>query len=113
MKLNLGRTRQLALWPCWAAIAVLTGCATSQKIQAVQPGDDNLSCAAIKDEFRKLDQAQGEIDSKKGVTGTNVAAAVFWLPGLVYTYYDASEANRLISDRRNGLTTIYNKKSCT
>lgn len=32
----------------------------------------------------KLDKAQAEIDSKKGVTGTNVAAAIFWLPGLAY-----------------------------
>ena len=94
-------------------ILVLTGCATSQKIQVVQPGDQNLSCGAIKEEIGKLDKAQAEIDSKKGMTGTNVAAALFWLPGLAYTYYDAGEAQRLISDRKSGLTTIYNNKKCT
>lgn len=88
------------------------GCATSQKIQVVQPGDQNLSCPALVDEIRKLDQAKADIESKKGVTGTNVAAALFWLPGLAYTYYDAGEANRLISDRRNALTSIYNGKNC-
>ena len=91
---------------------ILAGCATSQKIQVVQPGDPNLSCAALKDEIGKLDKAQAEIDSKKGMTGTNVAAALFWLPGLAYTYYDAGEAQRLITDRKSGLTTIYNNKKC-
>ena len=96
-----------------ATSAALTGCATSQKIQVVQPGDQNLSCTAIKDEIAKLDKAQTDIDSKKGMTGTNVAAALFWLPGLAYTYYDAGEAQRLISDRKSGLTTIYNNKKCS
>ena len=92
--------------------AMLAGCATSQKIQVVQAGDPTLSCASLKEEIGKLDKAQAEIDSKKGVTGTNVAAALFWLPGLAYTYYDAGEAQRLISDRKSGLTTIYNSKKC-
>jgi hypothetical protein len=95
-----------------ALIAALTGCATSQKIQVVQPGDPELSCSALKGEVSKLDTAQAEIDSKKGMTGTNVAAALFWLPGLAYTYYDAGEAQRLISDRKSALTTIYNNKKC-
>ena len=103
------------VWKITATSLVLLsvyGCATSQKIQVVQPGDQNLSCTALMDEIRKLDQARADIDSKKGVTGTNVAAALFWLPGLAYTYYDAGEANRLISDRRSALTTIYNGKNC-
>lgn len=96
-----------------AAATLLTGCATSQKIQVVQPGDSTLSCGAIKTEITKLDASQAEIDSKKGITGTNVAAALFWLPGLAYTYYDAGEAQRLISDRKSAITMIYNNKKCS
>jgi len=95
-----------------AALLVLGGCATSTKTQVVQPGDTKLSCTELKDEVAKLDKAQADIDSKKGVTGTNVAAALFWLPGLAYTYYDAGEAQRLIADRRSGLTAIANNKNC-
>lgn len=94
------------------ALAMLGGCATSNKIQVVQAGDNNLSCSELKGEMAKLDAAQAEIDSKKGATGTNVAAALFWLPGLAYTYYDAGEAQRLISDRRSALTGISNSKNC-
>jgi hypothetical protein len=92
---------------------LLFGCATSQKVQVVQPGDQNLSCNAISEELAKLDKTQAEIDSKKGVTGTNVVAALLWVPGLAYTYYDAGEATRLVSDRRSALTSTYNNKNCT
>ena len=104
--------RNLVTIATMTSTVMLAGCATSQKIQVVQPGDPNLSCTALKDEIGKLDKAQAEIDSKKGMTGTNVAAALFWLPGLAYTYYDAGEAQRLITDRKSGLTTIYNNKKC-
>ena len=49
-----------------ALSGLLFGCATSQKIQVVQPGDQNLSCNAIKEELARLDKAQADIDSKKG-----------------------------------------------
>lgn len=97
-----------------AAVAMgLTACATSEKIQVVQAGDPNLSCVQIREEIAKLDKTKADIDSKKGVTGTNVAAALFWLPGLAYTYYDAGQAERLISERKSALTMIYNNKKCT
>ena len=48
-----------------AVSGLLFGCATSQKIQVVQPGDQNLSCRAITEELAKLDKTQAEIDSKK------------------------------------------------
>ena len=90
----------------------LVGCATSQKVQVVQVGDDDLTCEQIRNELEKLDNAQNEVDSKKGATGTNVASALFWLPGLAYTYYDAGQAERLITDRKSHLTNIANQKDC-
>ncbi len=94
------------------ASLVIGGCATSRKIQVVQAGDNSLSCGQLKTELEKLDQAEQEVESKKGATGTNVAAALFWLPGLAYTYYDAGQATQAIADRRSHLTTVYNSKNC-
>ena len=95
-----------------SAMLMVAGCATSEKVQVVQSGDNNLSCTGLTDELGKLDKAQADIDSKKGVTGTNVASALFWLPGLAYTYYDAGEAQRLIYERKSALTSLYNNKKC-
>lgn len=107
------RIRQLQVAVILAVSALAQGCATSEKISAIQMGDDNLSCTQLKEEFAKLDKAKSDIESKKGITGTNVASALFWLPGLAYTYYDAGEATRLIYERRSNLTAIANKKNCS
>lgn len=88
----------------------ISGCSTSPKTQVVQMGDNQLTQHQIMAELAKLDRAEKEVNGNKGLTGTNVAAALFWLPGLAYTYYDASEAQKLIEQRRSHLTDLYNKK---
>lgn len=90
----------------------LAGCATSEKIQVTQRGDNDLTCKQLDAEFNKLDKAQAEVESKKGVNETNVAAVLVWLPGLAYTYYDAAQATQAIADRRSKLTAIYNARHC-
>jgi hypothetical protein len=52
------------------------------------------------------------VDANRGVTGTNVAGALLWLPGLAYTYYDAGQADQLISERRSWLSQLYDQKGC-
>lgn len=69
-------------------------------------------CNQLKKELEKLDQAEQDVKSKKGMTGTNVASTLFWLPGLAYTYYDAGQAMEAINDRRANLTKFYNNKNC-
>jgi hypothetical protein len=90
--------------------SMLVACSTSQKTQVVQMGDNEFTQQQLINEFAKLDQAEKEIQKKKGLNGTNVAAFLFWLPGLAYTYYDADEALKLIEQRRSHLTTIYNSR---
>lgn len=90
----------------------LNGCATSEKVQVSQIGDTALSCHQITDQFAELDKAQADVDSKKGVNGTNVAGALFFLPGLAYTFYDAGQATDKINERRSHLSDIFMQKKC-
>lgn len=94
-------------------LAGLAGCATSEKVQAKQIGDSAMSCEQLLAETRQLDEAQRQVDAKRGATGTNVAAALFWLPGLAYTYYDAGQADQLILERKAWLAELYDEKGCT
>ncbi len=107
--LNTGKTMK-TIAVLMTLVSLVCGCATSPKMAAVQIGDNELSKTQLVAELDKLNAAQQNIDSKKGMTGTNVAAALFWLPGLAYTYYDAGEATRLIEQRRAHLTALYNQK---
>lgn len=107
MKNSLKKTTLIALV---TAVLAISGCASSPKVQVVQAGDHNLTKSQLTQEIARLDEANKEVDSKKGVTGTNVAAALLFWPGLVYTHMDANEATRLIDQRRNHLTALYNQK---
>ena len=91
---------------------LVNGCATTQKIQVVQAGDSKMSCEELTEDLEKLGAAEAAVDDKKGATGTNVAAALFWLPGLAYTYYDAGQALEAVRGRRSHLTELYNDKDC-
>ena len=91
-------------------LVLIAGCATSSRVEVAQVGDNKLSCKELRDEFHRLDKTQKKVDSKKGATGTNVIAAIFWIPGLIYTYYDAEQATKAIKDRRSHLVRIYDKK---
>ena len=111
MRVNRARTALCLVTPLLALLA-LSACATSEKVTAKQLGDQELSCEQLASESRRLDEAERRVDTNRGATGTNVAAALFWLPGLAYTYYDASQADRLISERRSWLNELYDKKRC-
>ena len=102
--------RQLPL--LMVILLLVMGCATTQKIQVVQPGDNKMTCEQLTADLERLGEAADSVQGKKGATGTNVAAALFWLPGLAYTYFDAGQAMEAISARRSHLTGLYNDKDC-
>ena len=96
-----------------AAIALAaTACATTTKVAVQQPGDQNMSCEALKAEFAKLDKVQEEADHNKGVNTANVAAVLLFWPAAVGNYMDADKAEKLMNKRRDHLMAIYNAKSC-
>ena len=94
-------------------VALSSGCSTSDKVQAKQIGDREMDCRQLRQELDRMDVAQQKVDDNRGMTGTNVASALFWLPGLAYTYYDASQADDLISERRSWLSQLYDEHKCT
>jgi len=107
MKLN-----KLTLPTVVLLVGVLTGCASSQKVEVVQPGDNKLSCAELAEQRDELDGIKASNDKNKGFTGTNVAAALFFWPALAYTYIDAKDAEKVISERKSHLTGLMNQKGC-
>ena len=97
---------------CLLGLTALSSCSTSEKVESKQIGDSEMSCEQLLAETEKLDQAKAEIDSKRGATGTNVAAAIFWLPGLADTHYDAGQADQLILERKAWLAQLHDQKGC-
>ena len=49
---------------------------------------------------------------EKGVTGTNVAAAIFFWPAMFVTYGNANDAIDAAKDRKDYLIRLADKKGC-
>ena len=102
-----------------ALVAVVSGaalfasaCATPTVVDAEQPGDANLSCAQIESQIAEAREFEEEAREDRGVNSTNVAAAVFFWPGLVGTYLNTEEAIEAAQDRREHLGQLYEAKGC-
>lgn len=90
----------------------LSACATPDVVQTRQPGDRNLSCAELVQAIEETDRFEEQARDERGVTGTNVAAAVFFWPALVGTYMNTEEAIEAAADRREYLNDLYDEKNC-
>ena len=92
--------------------AALAGCATPTVVDVRQPGDDKLSCDQIKDQFAAATKYEKDARAERGVTGTNAAAAVFFLPGLLATYMNTEDAIKAARDRQELLARLAAAKNC-
>lgn len=60
----------------------------------------------------ETDQFEAKARKEKGVTGTNVAAALLFWPAMIATYQNANEAIEAAQKRKSKLTDLYNQKGC-
>ena len=93
-------------------LIILSACASPTVVSKYQAGDDSMDCAALNYEIRRVEDGIAEANSEKGVTGTNVGAALFWWPGLVATYVNVGEAVNAANARIDHLTSLKYKKKC-
>lgn len=93
-------------------LALLSACACPDVVETKKIGDQSLSCEQLQTEIEEVETARKELSSEKGVTGTNVAAAVFFWPALIATHSNVNDAMRALNERKSHLVEIYNKKAC-
>jgi len=93
-------------------VTFISACSTPKVIDITKVSDRDLSCEALKDEYKQAEKAKKDADDVKGVTGTNALAAIFWLPGIIATYSNANEAIAAADTRMTRLTDLMDKKNC-
>lgn len=94
-------------------LALLSGCATPHVVQAVKTTDASLSCAQMETEMAESDRFRTDAQKEKGMTGTNVAAVIFFWPAMIGTYSNANEAIAAADSRKSNLMNLYTQKKCT
>ena len=72
-----------------------------------------MSCDALKTAHGEAKNFETKARKERGMTGTNVAAVLLFLPGLLGTYMNTEEAMNAAKDRQRHLETIAAEKKCT
>lgn len=91
----------------------LAGCATPHVVQPTRIGDQNLTCNQLDLEMAEADRFRTEAQKEKGMTGTNVAAALFFWPAMIGTYSNSNEAIAAADARKTHLMSNYVQKNCS
>lgn len=97
--------------PSLIMIALLSACAHPTVIQTIKPGDTELNCGQLQNEYSDAERFKKEADGEKGVTGGNTARLLFW-PSIVGTYMNANEAISAAESRKVHLVNMMSQKKC-
>jgi hypothetical protein len=92
--------------------ALVSGCASPTVVQKQKISDATLDCAQLEREMNEADEFRSKAEKEKGVTGTNVAAAIFFWPAMLGTYSNANEAIAAANDRKSHLVEMHRAKGC-
>ncbi len=106
------KLKSVAVVTALASMNLLQGCASPHVVQAVQIEDAQYSCNRLTFEISEADRFRAEAQAEKGVTGTNVAAVLFFWPAMIGTYANANEAIAAADTRKVSLLSYYNQKKC-
>ncbi|GAA5533607.1 hypothetical protein [Deinococcus aluminii] len=97
-----------------AAIAALSlaSCAPRYNPNAQKP-DSELSCVEIKDEIARAQRAREEAGKNRGLSGQNIAWAIFFIPGVLANEYTNDQVQKAADERTAKLNQLYAAKGCT
>ena len=102
--------KKLAIF--FVTIGFLSGCATPHVVDEKKMSDKDLSCDSLVQEIAEAKRFEKEARDEKGVTGTNVVAAVFFWPAIVGTYSNANDAIEAAKERQHHLEALHKEKEC-
>ena len=95
-----------------SSVLFLASCATPHVVDIVQPNDEQLNCAGLKNEVNELERFIEEAESEKGVNWSNAGRLMVFPIGIWATYENASEAISAANQREIYLRGIMSKKNC-
>jgi hypothetical protein len=71
-----------------------------------------MSCSQLKAAYAEAQDFEAKARKERGVTGTNVAAAIFFWPAMLGTYKNTEEAIEAAKDRQKHLEKLGAEKGC-
>ena len=93
-------------------VAFLGGCASPTVVESKQSSDRMMSCDALKTAYGEAKDFESKARKERGLTGTNVAAAIFFWPAMLGTYKNTEDAMEAAKERQKHLESIAAEKKC-
>ena len=94
-------------------LTFVASCATPTVVNVVEPTDSSLNCSQIDTQIAMAAKYADDAKEEKSMgTGTNVAALLFWLPGLYQTNVNVKEAVDAANRRAEHLSRLKISKNC-
>jgi hypothetical protein len=93
-------------------VQLLVACATPTIVAARKAGDSTLSCDQLKAEFAEAIDFEEKARKERGMTGNNVAAAIFFPLAMVGTFANIEEATAAAKVRQGNIEKIAEQKKC-
>jgi hypothetical protein len=95
-----------------AVLIASAGCASPTVVQSKQSGDSAMTCDQMKAAYAEALDFESKARKERGVTGTNVAAAVFFWPAMIGTYKNTEEAIEAAKERQKHMEKLGESKGC-
>ena len=95
-----------------AVTILLSGCATPTVVQTKQSNDSSMNCTQLKTAYSEAQDFETKARKERGVTGTNIAAAILFWPAMIGTYKNTEEAIDAAKDRQKHIEKIAEGKKC-
>ena len=95
-----------------AGALLLAGCAMPKVVDERQASDGRLTCGQLEAEIARAGKYEREAHDARDMTVTNVAAALFFWPGLLATAVNTDKAIDAAKVRQDHLQGIYWERGC-
>lgn len=94
-----------------ASALAATSCAPRYDAQSAKP-DAQLSCDEIRTDISRAQSVKAEAQGNKGISGQNVAWALFFWPGIILNETNNSDVIRRADERIETLNRLAVAKNC-
>ena len=92
-------------------VFLISSCAKPLVVETIQPGDDLLNCADLKQEIEEAKKIKQEAEFSKGSGGNFARALLFW-PAWAQSLNNADDAILAANNRSYHLIKVMRDKNC-
>lgn len=96
-----------------AVTMTMSACVSTQTVSEKQVNDADLTCDSIATRVGEVRAARNYAKANKGVSGANVAAALFFWPALLVNNSNTTSMIKSMEAREAVLVGYYEQKQCS